>query len=123
MIGAKTGKDMKELSHMYFGKNGSYLPSLLVGITQIGWYGVGISMFAVPVANIIFPNNMFVLYSLIALFGVFMTISTFIGIDSITKVSYLAVTIILLFGCISIIYAFNRQSIDIITSFGKGDKI
>lgn len=80
-------------------------------------------MFAVPVANIIFPNNMFVLYSLIALFGVFMTISTFIGIDSITKVSYLAVTIILLFGCISIIYAFNRQSIDIITSFGKGDKI
>lgn len=22
-IGAKTGKDMKELSHMYFGKNGS----------------------------------------------------------------------------------------------------
>ena len=122
-IGAKTGKDMKELSHMYFGKNGSYLPSLLVGITQIGWYGVGISMFAVPVANIIFPNNMFVLYSLIALFGVFMTISTFIGIDSITKVSYLAVTIILLFGCISIIYAFNRQSIDIITSFGKGDKI
>lgn len=122
-IGAKTGKDMKELSHMSFGKNGSYLPSLLVGITQIGWYGVGISMFAVPVANLIFPNNMFALYSLIALFGVFMTISTFIGIESITKVSYLAVTIILLFGCISIIYAFNRQSIDIITSFGKGDKI
>lgn len=122
-IGAKTGKNMKELSHMSFGKKGSYLPSLLVGITQIGWYGVGISMFAVPVANLIFPNNMFALYSLIILFGVFMTISTFIGIESITKVSYLAVIFILLFGFISIIYAFNRQPIDIINAFGNGDKI
>lgn len=60
-IGAKTGNNMKELSHKSFGKKGSYLPSLLVGITQIGWYGVGISMFAVPVANLIFPNNIFAL--------------------------------------------------------------
>lgn len=122
-IGAKTGKNMKELSHMAFGRKGSYLPSLLVGITQIGWYGVGISMFAVPVANLIFPNNMFVLYSLIILFGVFMTISTFIGIESITKVSYLAVIVILLFGFISIFYALNKQSKDIINAFGNGDKI
>ena len=57
-------------------------------------------MFAVPVANLIFPNKIFALYSLIILFGVFMTISTYIGIDSITKVSYLAVIVILLFGFI-----------------------
>lgn len=29
-IGAKTDKNMKELSHMSFGRKGSYLPSLLV---------------------------------------------------------------------------------------------
>ena len=80
-------------------------------------------MFAVPVANLIFPNNIFALYSLIILFGVFMTISTYIGIDSITKVSYLAAIVILLFGFISIIYAFNRQPIDILSAFGNGDKI
>ncbi len=80
-------------------------------------------MFAVPVANLIFPNKIFALYSLIILFGVFMTISTYIGIDSITKVSYLAVIVILLFGFISIIYAFNRQPIDILSAFGNGDKI
>ena len=57
------------------------------------------------------------------LFGVFMTISTFIGIESITKVSYLAVIVILIFGFISIIYAFNRQPIDIINAFGTGDRI
>lgn len=122
-IGAKTGKDMKDLSHKSFGKKGSYLPSLLVGITQIGWYGVGISMFAVPVANLIFSNNTIALYTLIVLFGTFMTISTFIGIKSIIKVSYIAVIVILLFGIISIIYAANRQPIDIIESFGNGDRI
>lgn len=122
-IGAKTDKNMKELSCRSFGRKGSYLPSLLVGITQIGWYGVGISMFAVPVANLIFPNNMFALYFLIMLFGIFMTISTFIGIESITKVSYLAVIVILLFGFVSIFYAFNKQPIDIINAFGNGNKI
>ena len=44
------------------------------------------------------------------LFGIFMTISTFIGIESITKVSYLAVIVILLFGFISIFYAFNKTT-------------
>ncbi len=79
-------------------------------------------MFAVPAANLIFPNNIFALYSLIILFGAFMTISTYIGIESITKVSYLAVIVILLFGFISIFYAINKQPIDIINAFGSGEK-
>ena len=63
-IGSKTDKDMKELSHMSFGTKGLYLPSLLVGITQIGWFGVGISMFAVPVANLFsgFASTIFSYY-------------------------------------------------------------
>lgn len=52
-----------------------------------------------------------------------MTISTYIGIDSITKISYLAVIVILLFELISIFYALNKQSIDIISAFGNGNKI
>ena len=54
-------------------------------------------MFAVPVANILAPDNIFILYLLIVIFGVFMTISTCIGIKSITKVSYIAVFTILIF--------------------------
>lgn len=54
-------------------------------------------MFAVTVANLILSNNIFALYSLIILFGSFMTISTYIWIDSITKISYLAIIIILLY--------------------------
>lgn len=122
-ISSKTNDDMRTISIKSFGIKGSYLPSVLVGVTQIGWYGVGISMFAVPVANIIAPDNIFVLYLLIALFGIFMTISTYIGIKSITKVSYIAVTTILIFGILSIIYAFNSKSVNIIDSFGIKDNI
>ncbi len=122
-ISSKTSSDMKSLSIKCFGTRGSYLPSILVGITQVGWYGVGISMFAVPVANILSPNNTFILYLLIIIFGVFMTISTYVGIKSITKVSYIAVFTILIFGTLSIIYALNNKSIDILNSFGLKEKI
>lgn len=122
-ISSKTGDDMKNLSIKSFGIKGSYLPSILVGVTQIGWYGVGISMFAVPVANILSPNNTFILYFLIAMFGIFMTISTYIGIKSITKVSYVAVLAILIFGILSIVYAFNNSSINILNSFGLKENL
>lgn len=122
-ISSKTGDDMKNLSIKSFGIKGSYLPSIRVGVTQIGWYGVGISMFAVPVANILSPNNTFILYFLIAMFGIFMTISTYIGIKSITKVSYVAVLAILIFGILSIVYAFNNSSINILNSFGLKENL
>lgn len=117
-ISSKTNDDMKSLSKKSFGKIGSYLPSFLVGITQVGWYGVGISMFAVPVANIISPNNMYILYFIIVLFGIFMTVSTYIGIKSITKVSYIAVITILIFGFLAIIYSLNNKTVYIVNSFG-----
>ena len=47
------------LSIKSFGIKGSYLPSILVGVTQVGWYGVGVSMFAVPVANILAPLKIY----------------------------------------------------------------
>ena len=122
-ISSKTNDDMKSLSIKSFGVKGSYLPSILVGVTQVGWYGVGVSMFAVPVANILAPDNIFILYLLIVIFGAFMTISTCIGIKSITKVSYIAVFTILIFGILSIIYALNSKSIDILNSFGLKENI
>lgn len=73
-ISSKTNDDMRSLSIKCFEIKGSYLLSFLVGIIQIGWYGVGISMFAIPVANILVRNNIFILYLLIAIFGIFMII-------------------------------------------------
>lgn len=51
-IGQKTGLTLDLLAHRSFGKYGSYLPSALISFTQIGWFGVGAAMFAIPVSGL-----------------------------------------------------------------------
>ena len=34
-----------------FGEKGSWLSSAMISFTQIGWFGVGLAMFAIPVAR------------------------------------------------------------------------
>lgn len=34
-----------------FGEKGSYLSSAMISFTQIGWFGVGVAMFAIPVSG------------------------------------------------------------------------
>ena len=50
-VGAKTGLSMDLLAQRSFGTKGSYLSSAMISFTQIGWFGVGIAMFAIPIAN------------------------------------------------------------------------
>ncbi|MFR0789629.1 MAG: cytosine permease [Lachnospiraceae bacterium] len=50
-VGAKTGMSMDLLAQRAFGEKGSYLSSAMISFTQIGWFGVGIAMFAIPVAR------------------------------------------------------------------------
>ena len=50
-IGAKTGLSTHLLARYSFGIKGSWLPSMLLGGTQVGWFGVGVAMFAIPVSK------------------------------------------------------------------------
>lgn len=50
-IGAKTGFSTHLLARFSFGRKGSWLPSFLLAGTQIGWFGVGLAMFAFPVSK------------------------------------------------------------------------
>ena len=50
-VGAKTGLSMDLLAKRAFGEKGSYISSAMISFTQIGWFGVGVAMFAIPVAN------------------------------------------------------------------------
>lgn len=121
-IGCKKKCTLRDLTRNTFGLKGSWIPSVLIGITQIGWYGVGISMFAIPVSKIIAPNSKGILALCIFLFGGIMTLSTCIGLSSITKLSYIAVPIIFLFGVGIIVYGFGQNAADVILAFGaKGD--
>ncbi len=50
-VGAKTGLSMDLLAQRSFGTKGSYISSAMISFTQIGWFGVGIAMFAIPIAD------------------------------------------------------------------------
>ena len=91
---AKTGLSTHLLAKYAFGEKGSYLPSFLLGFTQVGWFGVGVAMFAIPVAKAMGWN----VYLLIFLFGLAMTASAIYGMKSLVILSYIAVPAITILG-------------------------
>lgn len=98
-IGAKTGFSTHLLARFSFGLKGSWLPSFLLGGTQVGWFGVGLAMFAFPVSKATGINE----YILIALFGILMTITVaFEGIKALLYLSIIAVPAIGILGCYSV---------------------
>ena len=80
-IGAETGLTLDMLAHRSFGRKGSWLPSAMISFTQMGWFGVGLAMFAIPVAQEVFglevtPDHMpFLGYVLVVIAGILMTAS------------------------------------------------
>lgn len=98
-IAGKTNLSTHLLAHYSFGTKGSILPSLLLSITQIGWFGVGVAMFALPVSKV-FPEVP--LWVLLWSSGILMTCTAFFGIKALTVLSAIAVPAIILMGSQSI---------------------
>ena len=127
-IGAESGLSLDLLARRSFGKYGSYLPSAMISFTQIGWFGVGLAMFAIPVAMEIFglevtPDHMPALgYVLVAVAGVLMTASAYFGIKSLTIVSYIAVPAVAILGTVAMIMAICRGDVGLVEQFSIGAK-
>ncbi|MFC2949062.1 cytosine permease [Virgibacillus sediminis] len=100
-IAAKTGLSTHLLARYAFGKKGSYISSLLLGATQVGWFGVGVAMFAVPVAQ----ATGIQVYVLIAVIGLVMTVTAFFGMKALTVLSIIAVPAIATLGSFSAVKA------------------
>ncbi|MEZ5086208.1 MAG: cytosine permease [Tessaracoccus sp.] len=100
-IGAKTGLSMDLMSHHAFGTQGSFLPSALIAITQMGWFGVGVAMFALPAAELLGISP----WILVLVAGGLMTASAYYGIKAIEIVSYISVPLIAILGTYSMITA------------------
>lgn len=102
-IGAKTGLTTHILARYSFGIRGSWLPSALLGGTQVGWFGVGVAMFAIPVNKFTgIDVNLLILIS-----GALMTITVFFGISALTALSVIAVPAIALLGGYSVYLAIH----------------
>ena len=127
-IGAESGLTLDMLAHRSFGVKGSWLPSAMISFTQIGWFGVGLAMFAIPVAKEIMglevtPDHMpTVGYVLVAVAGLLMTASAYFGIKSLTIISYIAVPLVAILGTVAMILAIKRGDAGLVEQFSRGTK-
>ena len=100
-VGSTTGLSLDLLAQRSFGKLGSYLPSALISFTQIGWFGVGVAMFAIPASELLGINA----YLLVIIAGLCMTGSAYFGIKGLEIISYIAVPLIAVLGIYSMVTA------------------
>jgi cytosine permease len=104
-IGSKSGLSFDLLAQRSFGKIGSFLPSALIAFTQIGWFGVGVAMFALPAADVLHVHPAL----LVALAGACMTASAYFGIKGMEIVSYVSVPLIAVLGVYSMALAASQS--------------
>ena len=122
-IGAETGLTLDMLAHRSFGRKGSWLPSAMISFTQIGWFGVGLAMFAIPVAkellglDVTMEHMPYQGYLLVALAGLLMTASAYFGIKSLTIISYIAVPAVGILGTVAMILAVKRGDASLVDQF------
>ena len=116
-VGAKTGMSMDLLAQKAFGEKGSYLSSAMISFTQIGWFGVGIAMFAIPVAGELFGDSKTAMWALVIVAGVCMTASAYFGIDSLTVISYIAVPLVAVLGTVAMVMAVRQGNGTIVDQF------
>ena len=127
-IGAESGLTLDLLARKSFGVKGSWLPSAMISFTQVGWFGVGLAMFAIPVAKEILglevtPDHMpTVGYLLVAVAGLLMTASAYFGIKSLTVVSYIAVPLVAILGTVAMVLAIKRGDAGLVEQFSRGAK-
>ena len=118
-VGADSGLSLDLLSRKAFGVKGSYLPSAMISFTQIGWFGVGVAMFAIPVAKELLGGSTVAEWALVVVAGIAMTASAYFGIKSLTIVSYIAVPLIAILGTVAMILAVIRGDGTLVDQFAK----
>lgn len=97
-IAGDTGLSTHLLARYSFGEKGSYLVSFLLGATQVGWFGVGVAMFAIPVEKVTgIPVPV-----LVAVAGLLMTATAYFGMKSLMILSMIAVPAIAILGSLSV---------------------
>lgn len=102
-ISAKTSLSTHLLARYSFGMNGSYFASSILGLTQVGWFGVSVVMLAKPIsATLNLP-----IWPVIIVLGALMTASAYFGVKSLAILSFIAVPSIALLGCYSSYISIN----------------
>ena len=101
-IAAKAGLTTVLLSRYTFGRLGAKWADLLLGGTQVGWFGVTIPMIAVPMATFLGMDTPMFVSVLIVVWGVLHLATAYFGYDGMERLSYVAVPALVIVGLLSI---------------------
>ncbi|MGL4820349.1 MAG: cytosine permease [Bacilli bacterium] len=96
-IAAETGLSTHLLAQYAFGEKGAYISSFMLSATQVGWFGVGVGMFAYPVSKVTGID----LWPIVIVIGALMTVTAYFGMKALTILSIIAVPSIAILGSYS----------------------
>ena len=122
-IAAKAGLTTVLLSRYTFGRWGAKWADLLLGGTQVGWFGVTIPLIAVPTAKYFGVNTPTFVSVLIVVWGVLHLLTAYFGYDGMELLSFVAVPLLVVVGLLSMWLAIQDVGgIDaLFTETGSGD--
>lgn len=124
-IGAESGMTLDLLARRSFGNQGSRIPSALIAFTQVGWFGVGIAMFAIPIASELLglevtPDHMpWQGYAMVAAAGAVMTASAYFGIKGLALISTIAVPCVAILGTVAMYMAVSQGDATLYEQFAR----
>jgi cytosine permease len=101
-ISAKAGLTTVLLSRYTFGRAGAKWADLLLGGTQVGWFGVTIPLIAVPTATFFDVNTPLFVSVLVVLWGLLHLATAYFGYEGMERLSYVAVPALVIVGLLSI---------------------
>ncbi len=104
-ISAKAGLTTVLLARYSFGRLGAKWADILLGGTQVGWFGVTIPMVAIPTAVYFGLETATLISALILLWGVLHMMTAYFGYEGMEKLSYVAVPVLVVVGLLSIYLA------------------
>jgi len=104
-IAAKAGLTTVLLARYSFGRLGAKWADLLLGGTQVGWFGVTIPMVAIPTATYLGLESATMLSGLILIWGLLHMLTAYFGYEGMEKLSYVAVPFLIAVGVLSIYLA------------------
>ncbi|WP_311170190.1 cytosine permease [Halobellus ordinarius] len=104
-IAAKAGLTTVLLARYSFGRWGAKFADLMLGGTQVGWFGVTIPMVAIPTATFFGLDTPTFTAALILLWGILHLATAYFGYEGMETLSFVAVPILVIVGLLSIFIA------------------
>lgn len=104
-IAAKAGLTTVLLARYSFGRWGAKFADLILGGTQVGWFGVTIPMVAIPTATFFGLDTPTFTAALILVWGILHLATAYFGYEGMETLSLIAVPILVVVGLLSIFIA------------------